>query len=419
MKIAIIGAGFTGLSAAYFLSKKRYDVSVFEKEKTPGGLAIGFKNNNWDWYLDRYYHHIFTSDMNIRKLSDEIGIKIIFTRPKTKSLIDHKIYSFDTPMDVIKFDKLSLVERLRMGLVLAYLKINPFWQSLENISADNFLPKFMGNNPYRVLWEPLLSSKFGEYKKEIPLSWFWARIKKRSAQLGYPEGGFQNLANRIEARLKNRGVKFYFQTEVKEIRKESNKFKISDFYFDKVIFTPSCEVFLKMVKDLPKDYVSRLKKLKTLAFLNLVLILKKQFLADGTYWLNVCNKNYPFLSVIEHTNFIDKKYYGNQHLVYIGKYLDTNDPILSKSPSELLEIYDPYLKKINPTYRFSLIAYHLFADFYAQPVITLNYSKIIPSLETPIENLSLANMQQVYPWDRGVNYAVELGERVANEILQK
>jgi hypothetical protein len=38
---------------------------------------------------------------------------------------------------------------------------------------------------------------------------------------------------------------------------------------------------------------------------------------------------------------------------------------------------------------------------------------MIPSFKTPLKNVFLANMEQVYPWDRGTNYAVELGQKIA------
>ena len=84
---------------------------------------------------------------------------------------------------------------------------------------------------------------------------------------------------------------------------------------------------------------------------------------------------------------------------------------------ELLKLFDPYLRKINPVYRNNLIDYELFKAPFAQPIIPTNYSKIIPPMDTPLPNIYLANIEQVYPWDRGTNYAVELGQKVVKHIL--
>ena len=157
-------------------------------------------------------------------------------------------------------------------------------------------------------------------------------------------------------------------------------------------------------------------KLKGLGAINLVLRLKKQFLTDNTYWLNICDKNFPIMAIVEHTNFMDKKNYNNEHLVYLGNYLPHDHPYMDLSGEELLKIYDPYLRKINPSYRLSLISCSIFKVPFAQPIIPINYSRIIPPFKTPLNNVYLANIQQVYPWDRGTNYAIELGEKVAKLI---
>lgn len=157
-------------------------------------------------------------------------------------------------------------------------------------------------------------------------------------------------------------------------------------------------------------------QLKGLGAINLILRLKQPFLQDGTYWLNICDKKSPIMAIVEHTNFMDKKHYNNEHIVYLGNYLPQDHPYMHLTADELLKIYDPYLRKINPNYKFSIINYKLFTVPFAQPIIPVDYSKIMPPFETPLKNVYLANIQQVYPWDRGTNYAVELGMRVSKII---
>src|SRR6266705_3733058 len=118
MKIAIIGAGFTGLSAGYQLSKKGHTVTLFEKDTRPGGLAIGYKEKGWDWTLEAHYHHWFTNDKNILNLAKEIGHKVIIKRPRTSVYVDGAIYQFDSAKEVLRFPKLSLTDRLRMAAVI-------------------------------------------------------------------------------------------------------------------------------------------------------------------------------------------------------------------------------------------------------------------------------------------------------------
>lgn len=425
MNVGIVGAGFTGLASAHLLLKHGHNVTIFERESVPGGLALGFKEKKWEWSLEKHYHHWFTNDTYILNLARELAHPVLTKRPKTSAFVDGNIYQLDSPFSVLRFPKLTMPQRLRMAAVLGTLRYNPFWQPLENINASSFLPKAMGEKPYTLLWEPLLKSKFGQYADEISLAWFWARIKKRTPSLAYPEGGFLEFAQTLSSATENKGGKILFNTQVDEIKTDANRIflhfsndsnhrtKERSSEFDKVIVTLPSFIFLKIAPQLPKWYRENLMRLKGLGAINLILRLKKPFLQDGTYWLNICDKKAPLMAIVEHTNFMDKKHYNNEHIVYIGNYLPYDHPYMKMDTEQLLRVYDPCLKKINPTYNLSLITYHLFKVPFAQPIIPKSYSKIIPPLTTPLPNVYLANIQQVYPWDRGTNYAVELGEKVA------
>lgn len=412
MKVAIVGAGFTGLSAAHYLTKQKHEVVVFEKDKNPGGLAIGFFEKIWAWSLEKHYHHWFANDTSVLALAKEINYEVLIKRPKTSVLVDGSIYQLDSPINVFQFPKLRIFDRVQMAAILGGLKYNPFWKPLESIRATNFLPKTMGKNAYSRLWEPQLHNKFGDYMNEVSLAWFWARIKKRTSKLAYPKGGFLFFANALVKHIENNGGKFLFNTEVTELTSSI----VNNLSFDKVIVTLPSFHFLKIAPQLPQEYKDKLSQLKGLGAVNLVLRLKKPFLTDGTYWLSVCDKKSPIMAIVEHTNFMDKKYYNNEHIVYIGNYVPSNHPYMNMSANELLKVYDPYLRKINPHYSSFIIHHSLFKVPFAQPIIPVNYSKIMPPFETPLKNVYLANIQQVYPWDRGTNYAVELGEKVAKLI---
>ena len=422
MKIGIIGAGFTGLSAAYFLQKRGNSVTVFEKDKSPGGLAIGFKVKEWDWTLEKHYHHWFTNDKSVLNLAKEIEHKVLIKRPKTSVFVEGRIYQFDSPIKVLLFPKLSIFDRLRMGFIIGLLRYNPVWKPLEKINATKFLPITMGKKGYKMIWEPLFKSKFGPYAQDVSLAWFWARIVKRTPSLAYPEGGFLNFANHLVKEIENQGGKIYFNTEVLEINEEKKvivRTKNKHYEFDKVIFTLPSFLFLKIIPNLPEAYRNKFQRLKGLGATNLMLKFDKPFLKDGTFWVSVCDPHSPIMAIVEHTNFMDKKNYNNKHLVYLGNYLSPDSQRFGMDKDETLKLFHPFLKKINPDYKKSLIDYELFKAPFAQPIIPTNYSKMIPPFDTPLPNVYLANIEQVYPWDRGTNYAVELGEKITDYILNE
>jgi len=418
MKIAIIGAGFTGLTAAWRLSQKGHEITVFEKEKTAGGLAAGFKpalpagrETDWQWYLENFYHHVFTSDTAFQKIVAELNLsdKLFFEKPKTSIFYQGKIARFDSSFSLLTFPHLNFIEKIRAGLVTLYLKLLNDWQPLEKVTAYTWLKKYYGYNTFKILWQPLIASKFAKQAKKISMVWFWARIKKRSTKLGYMEGGFQVLTDKLLEKIKEKGGRVLLGCEI-VCFDDLNK-------FDRIIFTVSASTFLKMAPKLPKEYQEKLGKLEMIGAITLILVLKEKFLKDGTYWLNINEQGFPFVAVVEHTNFVDKKYYGNGHILYVGGYYPQNHRYFKMNKDQILKEFLPYLQKINPQFHQSSIINHQSSiSLYAQPAIPLNYSQIVPSHQSPIPNVYLANIQQVYPWDRGINYAIEEGEKIANEV---
>ncbi len=436
MTIGIIGAGFTGLATAYRLSKNGHKVVVFEKDSLPGGLAVGYKparyakqsvaggERGWEWTLEKHYHHWFTNDTAILNLANEINHEVIIKRPKTSVYVDSGIYQFDSPKEVLLFPKLSQADRLRMAAVVGLLRYNPLWKPLEKINASTFLPKAMGKKAYEMIWKPLFVNKFGSFADDVSLAWFWARITKRTPSLAYPKGGFLDFANHLVTAIEQKGGKVLFTTEVLTLTDDekttliikNEKGKIGKQVFDFVVFTLPTFLFLKMAPQLPDEYKKTYTRLKGLGATNLILRLKKPFFNDTTYWLSVCDSKSPVMAIVEHTNFMDKKHYNNEHLVYLGNYLSPDDPLFLMNKEEKLKLFDPFLKKINPEYKTHLIDYELFKAPFAQPIIPTNYSKMIPPMETPLRHTFLANIEQVYPWDRGTNYAVGLGEKAARLV---
>ncbi len=409
MNIAIIGGGFTGLTAAYELLKHGHEVTLFEKELYLGGLAHGFKQKNWNWHLEGAYHHLFTNDHAIINLIKELGLegKLIIKRPITASYINGHIYELDSPMNLLTFPLLSPVDKMRTAGLLAFLKLNPFWQPLENITAEHFFQTIGGEQAWNILWEPLMQGKFGALSETVAASWLWARIKKRTPSLCYIEGGFQTVVTALGKAIKKNHGEILINTSVKSL--PVNK-------FDKFLLTIPTPIAMRLV-NLPTSYTKPLLEIPHLHAQTLILETKKPILKD-TYWLNMNDRSFPFLAVVAHTNFMDKKHYAGHHLTYFGNYLPPGHPYLSMNKNQLLKVFLPFIQHLNPSFHLSdLYICHLFIGYFAQPVHQLHYSKRAPTIKTPISNVYVANLDSIYPWDRGTNYAVELGQKAAKKIL--
>ncbi|MDD3998683.1 MAG: NAD(P)/FAD-dependent oxidoreductase [Candidatus Shapirobacteria bacterium] len=392
-KILVVGGGITGLVAAYRLLQKKYQVTIVEKSNDLGGLLGGFKIEGTN--LEKAYHHIFKTDKEIIALINELGLenKLKWYESKTALYYEEKIYPFAGALDLLKFKPLSLIDKLRLGLTKIYLEKENNWQKFENVLAYEWMQKWCGDRAYRVVWEPLLKGKFSDRYQDISMAWMWARIHTRGNSsekgreyLGYMDGGFQLIIDELEERIKKLGGKIETGNEIldfKELEKE----------YDKIISTaPLSNV----------DYLGAI----TMVFSS------KQSLSPY-YWHNINDIKSPFLAMIQHTNLIGTENYGGKNIYYLGTYLSQNHKYFTCKDNLIEKDFFGYLKKIFPEFSEKEIEEKFVFKFkYAQHIVGKNYREKIKNLNKT-KKIIQANFAQIYPEDRGINYAVREAEKVA------
>jgi len=420
MKIAIIGAGYGGMAAAYDLRKAGHEVTIFESADYVGGLASGFKEPHWDWSVEKFYHHWFQSDSEMLGLIRELGWedKVRFPRPFTVMLYKHRWHPFDSILNALLFPGLGFgLNKIRFGFVGLFLRLTNNWKALEKVTADEWMLKYAGKQVYEQMWKPLLIGKFGPFYKDVNMAWMWARIKARTTRLGTFEGGFQKFADMFAEKLRESGVEIRLGVKVESIKEQqaSGSLSVDGESFDKVLVTTSPNLMAKLCPGLPQNYLKGLLELKSMGAVVMTLALERSLSKDGYYWFNVPKEEgYPFLALVEHTNFVSSKNFGGDHIVYAGVYLELGHEYFSMSDEQLLEKFIPAFQKFNPEFTHAWVKkVWVHKTHYAQPVPLVNHSKNIPAIQTPIEGLYFASMSQVYPWDRGTNFAVEIGRKAA------
>lgn len=377
--IVIIGAGLTGLVAGYRLSQKGYEVTIYERGSDIGGLMGGFKIGGTS--IEKAYHHIFKTDKYIIGLIKELGLenKLKWHSEKTAVYYDGKIYPFMGVIDLLKFKPLDLISKIRLGLVKIYLEKENNWHQFEKVTAVSWMKRWCGVKAYKVIWEPLLKGKFHDRYKDISMAWLWARINTRAnsgGYLGYLDGGFQQIADELAEKIKENGGEILLNTE-----------------------------YRAQASSAPTLYTGALKEIKYLGAVCVVFTSKQSL--SPYYWHNMSDIESPFLAFIQHTNLVDKKQYGNKHVYYMGTYLP-NDEL-----SENTDYFFDYLKKIYPEFKGPEEKW-VFKFKNAQHIVTTNYK--VPRYKIS-KNLYQANFAQIFPEDRGTNFAVREGEKVAEMIM--
>jgi protoporphyrinogen oxidase len=428
-RTVIIGAGFTGLSAALELARRGADVTVLEAEREVGGLAGSFEVNGKR--LEKFYHHWFTNDRHVGDLVSELGEsdRIVYRPTRTGMYFANRIFRLSSPLDVLRFTPLPFVDRVRLGLLALRARAVKDWRPLEAETAEQWLTRLGGERVYRVVWQPLLDGKFGPFASEISAVWFWNKLKLRGGSRGrggaemlaYYRGGFAALADRLACEIAILGGDIRLGTparglvvvdgQVRGVETDDETLQA-----DAVIATPS----LPIVADLaaphaPDGWVQQLRSIEYLA--NVCIVLELDRSLSETYWLNVNDPGFPFVGVIEHTNFEPASTYGGRHIVYLSKYLPASAKLYRDPDDAVLEYCLPYLQRMFPAFDRSWIRnHHVWRARYAQPVVGRHYSQLIPDVETPIRGLYLSTMAQVYPEDRGTNYAIRDGRRVGCKV---
>ena len=425
MHIAIIGGGFTGLTAALDLLRAGHQVTVFEAAPQVGGLASGFKAPGWAWSLERFYHHIFTTDKAIIALANDLGVgDMLFVNQQTTAFFcpEHGAHPVTT-LGLLRYPHLPFVDRLRYGVSGLQLKLRSDWQRLERITAEQHLQRWAGKRAYRQLWQPLFEGKFGPYAPQINAAWIWARVKSRSFKLGYFKGGFQAFADALATVVQQHGGALHTGCAVERIGQDDGRWQVyaggTSHTFDKVIVASGPGVLAKLAPELPDSYTEKIRSLPSMGAVVMVAALDRQLLTNGVYWLNLSKEQFPFLALVEHTNMIPALHYNGDHLIYCGDYLQPDHPYFTMREDEVTTEWLAALPTANRDFKPEWVKQTwLFRERYAQPIVPVNHGRNVPSLRPPLDGLLWASLSHVYPWDRGTNFAVELGHRVADELLK-
>ncbi|MFA6073344.1 MAG: NAD(P)/FAD-dependent oxidoreductase [Candidatus Woesearchaeota archaeon] len=423
MKIGIIGGGIAGLSAGYYLSKKGHTITIFEPEL--GGLARAEGTPP----LEPYYHHFFLSDKDLINLLHELKLenKIFKKQTPMGFYVNKKLYSFNSPIDLLKFKPLNIIDRLKLGIMMIYFQKKKDCKNLDTISVKNWMKKIHGEKIYKTVWKPLLIAKFTKNAENIPASWLWGRINPRSKSrerlkeyLYYPQGSFNILSNALMKNIeKKRGI-IIKQKVTKIIVKNKNAIKLetanNSYSFDKYIITIPNPVFSKLVK-LPTQYRKNLENIEYQEVICMTLYLKNNL--TKFYWININDKKIPFSGLIEHTNFIDKKYYKNKNIIYLFNYVHHEHSYLKKSDEEILKLYISGLKHMFPGFKeSSILHYKVNRAKYATPIYDMNYLKKKPAFITPIKNIFLLNTSQIYPEDRNTSHGIMYAKKLVELITE-
>ena len=423
-RVAVIGAGAMGLAAAYHALKKGHDVTVYEADSVPGGMAAHFDFDGLS--IERFYHFVCKPDNDTFALMAELGIgdRMRWVSTKMGYFVDGQLYEWGNPIALLKFPRLNLIEKVRYGLMMFTSVKRSGPGKLDCMSAEEWIGRWCGRRVYDMLWRPLFELKFYEYASKISAAWMWTRIKRVGSSrrsmleesLGYIDGGSQTLIDTLCSAITEAGGKIETAVPVEKVCVENGR--ISGIQiggltvpFDSVISTVPTPYVSRMVPDLPETSKVAYDAIENIGVVCVLLKLKKQ--VTPNFWVNVSDERMAIPGFVEFSNLRPLP----DHVVYVPFYMPPSNPKFQASDEEFIQESFECMKHVNPGLTDDdLIASRVGRLRHAQPVCPPGFGQALPDIITPIAGLQIADTSYYYPEDRGISESVRYGKRMAESI---
>ena len=430
-KFGIVGGGIMGMTLALRLAQQGKKVTLFEAAPELGGLVSSWKMDDVEW--DKFYHVILLSDFNTRGILKEIGLEesIEWVETKTGFYMNGKLYSMSDTIEFLKFPTLNLIDKFRLGLTILVASKIKNWKRLEKIPVTEWLRKWSGKNTFNKIWLPLLRAKLGESYKKTSAVFIWATIQRlygarksglKKEMFGYIPGGYKRVIVAFKKKLQQQGVEIktnYVATEIRAAENKKAQIVFTDGVtenFDNVISTLPSGLSAKLCKGITGDEARRLNNIDYLGVICMAVLLNKP--VSNFYVTNITDTWVPFTGVIEMSALADKKYFNNQSLIYLPKYVTSDDPLFNSSDEEIKKFFLSNFKKMYPWLTDDDITFTGVARAkHVITVLTENYSVNLPGIKTSIPNVSIINTSYILDGTLNVNETIKVAETKLKELL--
>lgn len=423
-KVVVVGAGAMGLAAAYHAAKAGHEVVVVEAAPEAGGMAAHFDFDGLS--IERFYHFVCKADEPTFELLRELGLgdAMRWQRTSMGLFSGGRLHEWGDPLALLRYKEVSLLTRLRYGLLAFVSTRRERWDALETQSAREWITRWSGREAYERLWKPLFDLKFYEHADNVSAAWIWTRVKRigRSRksmfreELGYIEGGSQTLVDRLVERIVELGGEIRLGAPVTEIAAEGGRVSgvriEGDFIpADHVISTIPTPLVSRTVPALPDDWKRRYDDIRNIGVACLLFKLRRS--VTPHFWVNIAEPGIEIPGIIEFSNL---RPVGDT-IVFVPYYMPVTNPKFSWPDAKLIDEAFGYLKRIQPQLtREDIVSTYVGRLRHAQPICEPGFAAKIPPVQTPIAGLQIADTCFYYPEDRGISESVRLAREMAERI---
>jgi protoporphyrinogen oxidase len=413
-----------GLAAAHHALDLGHQVTVLEAAPEPGGMAAHFDLGGLS--IERFYHFVCKADRSTFDLLNELGLGSAMRWVPTSMgyFIDGHLYPWGDPISLVKFPKISFIDKLRYGAMMFRATRRGDWQSLENLSSRDWITWWCGEAAYERLWAPLFKLKFYEHADNISAAWTWARIKRLGTsrrsifqeELGYIDGGSDTLVRALANAIAERGGRLQLNTPVERVEVVEGRVvgvaaPNETIAADAVISTVPTPFVSRLVPDLTEAERARYDAIVNIGVVCVVIRLHRS--VTPHFWVNISDPRFEIPGIVEFSNLRPT----GATVVYVPYYMPTAHPKFVRADSQFCAETLGYLKLLNPAIRDSdVVAWHVARLRYAQPVCPPGFAKMLPAIDTSIRGLQIADTCFYYPEDRGISESVRIGRMMACQV---
>jgi protoporphyrinogen oxidase len=428
---AIVGAGMLGLTLAYRLLQQNIDVTLIESTSEVGGLTQSQQIGDLSW--DKYYHVTMLSDNDLRSLLVELDLEreINWKVSKTHFFTGKGLYPLNNAIDYLRLPIMGFIDKIRLGLTIIYASRLEQGKALELLSARDWLTRLSGAKAYQQLWKPLLRAKLGNNYGKVSAAFIWAVIRRfyaarrgglKTEMFGYVPGGYQRIIAKMLEKMRPMGLKIITGAPVSEVTGNDQQRLLviageQQYQFDKVVLTCPSDQVTRLCSQLTENEKKRHSNVLYQGIVCPSVLLRKSL--GGAYLTYITDDNIPFTAVIEMSSLVDFDDAAHPHLVYLPKYVPSDDPLFELTDEQIKQQFSKALIKMYPFLDVGdILDIRVSRTRQVVALSTLHYSENLADYRTSIKGLYVINSAQINNASLSVQETVKLANDKAVSLLQ-
>lgn len=411
MRIAVIGAGPAGMTAALQLSRRGAEVSVFEAGECVGGLARSI--DLWGQRVDVGPHRFFSTDARVNRLwLDIVGREYAMVDRLTRIYYRRRFFQYPLkPLNALW--NMGLLDAAMC--VTSYLKeqLRPGSSTTDNVSFESWIVRRFGRRLFNMFFKSYSEKLWGIPCGELSADFAAQRIEKlsfpeavRSAmspqrgrrhktlvdRFAYPLGGTGSVYEKMADQLRDCGGKIHFQSPVRRIMHDAFEVRGIELqsgqvqYFDHVVSTMPLTNLVRGLTDVPVDVQAAADELQ---FRNTILVYLHVDSASvfADQWLYIHAPELKMGRVTNFSNWVPQLQCEARTTILAAEYwCDDSDDIWSAADDRLIEQATGELRSTGLLRDEQVTAGHVVRARRCYPVYRVGYQEHIDRVADYLRN---------------------------------